>query len=132
MTARTAHGRPRLINGTRQGPAVHTRYRLRLRVDHRGFVQPRSADDPKGFMPQYQPGTVVEIDTGQGRVLLDYDAVCIAEQVAHCAAVHLVSSAANGSRPHIQNGAAHNADGVLHLLHLAIERVASHRGAPAC
>ncbi|MET8134659.1 hypothetical protein ABZV24_22350 [Streptomyces sp. NPDC005251] len=133
MNAPTGYGRPRLVaSAAGRGPAVHTRYRMRLRVDQRGWVSPRSADDPHEFMNTYEPGTVVELDLGMGCVLADYDAVQIAERVSLCAAVHLVSAAATGAKPCIDHGSAYNADGVLELLRMAIDHVSAHRDAHKC
>ncbi|MFF3660055.1 hypothetical protein [Streptomyces olivochromogenes] len=133
MTTRTGTGRPRLVAAaTGRGPAVHARYRMRLRVDKRGWVTPRSADDPNGFMDVYEPGTVVELDLGTGCVIADYDAVQIAECVSRCEAVYLVSAAAIGARPRIEGGFAYNADGVLHLLRMAIDHVSARRDAHEC
>ncbi|CAM5714760.1 hypothetical protein SVIOM342S_07642 [Streptomyces violaceorubidus] len=100
--------------------------------DSRGWVLPRSFDDRRGFLPTYRPGTVVEIDLGRGRALRHYDAERIAEAVAQCHTVHLVSALAGGDWPHIEHGTAYNADGALHLLRLAIGRAAHLRSASAC
>ncbi|MCX5522971.1 hypothetical protein OG342_08865 [Streptomyces bobili] len=133
MTTRTGSGRPHLVaSAVTRGPVVRARYRMRLRVDGMGFVQPRSADDRTGFMNTYAPGTIAELDFGMGRVLADYDAVLIAETVSRCATVHLLSRAATGERPHIEHGTAYNADGVLYLMSQAIEHVAARRGNPEC
>ncbi|QDN58713.1 hypothetical protein [Streptomyces sp. S1D4-20] len=133
MTTRTGYGRPRLVaSAAGRGPAVHKRYRMRLRVDERGWVSPRSADDKHGFMDTYEPGTVVELDIGVGCCLRDYDAVLIAECVSQCAAVYLVSSAATGTAPCIEGGCAYNADGVLDLIRMAIDHVSAHRDAHKC
>lgn len=124
MTTRT--GRPRLVSSAAgRGPAVRARYRIRLRVDERGWVSPRSADDRHGFMNVYAPGTIAELDLGMGTALQDYDAVQIANSVRKCAVVYLVSSAATGATPQVEGGCAYNADGVLDLLRRAIEHVAS-------
>lgn len=131
MTTRTGNSRPRLVNGTGRGPAVHTRYRLRLKVDELGWVTPRSADERHGFIDQYAPGTVVEIDMGAGTALRGYEAVEIAVAVAQCGAVYLISAAACGQPPAIEHGTAYNADGVLDLMRQAIDHVAS-RNNPAC
>lgn len=132
MSARRSNGRPRLVDGARRGPAVHFRYQLRLQVKERGWIAPRSTDDPRGFIEQYAPGSVVEIDLGMGCALMDYDAVQIAEAVAQCGAVYLVSSAACGQPPHVEGGCAYNADGAMTLLRKAIDHVAAHRSTPAC
>ncbi|MFC8408550.1 hypothetical protein ACFUG9_34045 [Streptomyces griseoincarnatus] len=132
MSTRTETGFPRLASAAGRGPAVHIRCRLRLKVDSRGWVQARSADDRSGLLSRYRPGTVVEIDLGNGHALHDFDARLIADAVAQCGAVDLVSAAADGSRPHVEYGTAYNADGALHLLRLAIDRAAHDRGASAC
>ncbi|MFJ3024075.1 hypothetical protein ACIPH4_24485 [Streptomyces tendae] len=132
MSTRTNNGIPRSASSAGRGPAVHLNYRLRLRVDSRGWILPRSFDDRRGFLTTYRPGTVVEIDLGRGRALRHYDAERIAEAVAQCHTVHLVSTLAGGEWPHIEHGTAYNADGALHLLRLAIGRAAHLRGASAC
>lgn len=133
MTTGTGYSRPRVVaSKAGGGPSVRKRYRTRLRVDARGWVSPRSADDRHGFMNVYEPGTVVELDIGIGSVLRDYDAVQIAESVSRCAAVYLISAAATGARPHIEGGCAYNADGVLDLLRRAIDHVSAHRDAHEC
>jgi hypothetical protein len=133
MTTRTGNGRPRLVaSAAGRAPAVHLRYRMRLQVDPNGWVKPRSADDRHGFMETYKPGTVVEVDLGMASVLTDYDALFIAESLAQCKDVYLISAAADGSRPHVERGTAFNADGVLYVLRRAIERVAAGRDTPAC
>ncbi|MFE6194123.1 hypothetical protein [Streptomyces sp. NPDC057838] len=132
MTSRTSNGAPRPATGAGRGPAVEIRYRLRLRVDSRGWVLARSFDDRRGFISTYAPGTVVEIDLGRGHALRHYDAARIAEAVAHCQAVYLVSAVASGEWPHIEYGTAFNADGALQLLRLAIDRAVYLRGASAC
>ncbi|MFI6662526.1 hypothetical protein ACIBL8_44275 [Streptomyces sp. NPDC050523] len=133
MSTRIGNGRPRLVaSAAGRGPTVRNRYRMRLRVDERGWVSPRSADDKHGFMDVYEPGTVVELDVGMGSALMDYDAVQIAECVSRCATVYLVSSAATGAAPRIEGGCAYNADGVLNLLRMAIDHVSAHRDAHKC
>lgn len=133
MTTRPGNGRPRLVApATGRGPAVRLRCRLQLRVDQHGCILPRSIDDRSGLMPVYQAGVGVEVDLGKGRCLTHYDADLIAESLAKCAEVHLVSTEAYGERPHIENGTAYNADGALLVLRWAIERAAGRRDAPAC
>jgi hypothetical protein len=135
MTTRNGYGRPRPVAsaaGRAPGPAVHTLCRVRLQVDSHGFVKPRSLDDRRGYIDTYQPGTSVELDFGQGTALMEYDAVAIAEAVAACDAVYLVSTAAYGARPHVECGAAFNADGVLHLMRLAIDHLAARRTEATC
>jgi hypothetical protein len=106
---------------------------MRLRVDERGWVCPQMAGHlDRSVMNYYKPGTVVELDFGHGTVLTDYNAALIAATVAQCATVHLVSRSATGDRPHIEGGVAYNADGVLHLMRLAIERLAADRDPTTC
>ena len=135
MTTRTGNGRTRLVAsaaGRGSGPAVHAVCRTRVLVDEHGWVTIRSRDDKHGFMNTYKPGSVVELDLGNGKVLTDYDALTIAETVVDCSIVYLVSTAATGGRPVIENGTAYNADGVLHLMRLAIDRLAADRAAAEC
>ncbi|MER7838437.1 hypothetical protein ABTY98_21745 [Streptomyces sp. NPDC096040] len=133
MTTRHGNRGPRLALVAGRSPAVHFRYRLRLKVDAHGWIAARSADDRHGFIDTYAPGSVVEIDLGMGSLLTDYDAVLIAEAVSRCSEVYLISSAACGEPPHVEGGCAHNPDGVLVLMRQAIEdAAAADRGTPAC
>ena len=133
MTSRTSTSRPRLVaSAAGQGPTVDARCRLRLKVDQYGCIQPRSIDSSSGLMNIYETGAIVEVDLGKGRCLTYYDADLIAENLAKCAAVHIVSTEAYGEQPHIEHGTAYNADGAVLVLRWAIERAAGSRGAPAC
>ncbi|MFF4356899.1 hypothetical protein [Streptomyces sp. NPDC001604] len=133
MTTRTGNGRPRLVaSAAGRGPAVDVRCRLRLKVDRYGCIQPRSIDSRSGLMNIYGTGAVVEVDLGRGSCLTYYDADLIAENLAKCAAIHIVSTEAYGERPRIERGTAYNADGAVVVLRWAIERAARRRGATAC
>ncbi|MEU2584517.1 hypothetical protein ABZ612_16475 [Streptomyces avermitilis] len=133
MTTRNGYGRPRLVAAAAgRGPAVHTRYRVRLHVDKYGIVQPRPADSPEGLLPLYKQGAVVEVHIGNGSCIAGYNAVIIAESLKDCAAVYLISDVAEGHAPVLEYDTAYNAEGVLRLLSKAIERAAASRDTAAC
>jgi hypothetical protein len=80
----------------------------------------------------YEAGAVVEVDFGKGTCLTHYNADMIAENLARCSAVHLISTEAYGARPVIEHGTAYNADGVLLVMRWAIERARERRSSSAC
>jgi hypothetical protein len=132
VTTRQGDCPPRLALVARRGPAVHSRCRLRLKVDEHGWITARSADDRHGFIDTYAPGATVEIDLGQGVALAGYVAMEIAQAVSQCRDVYLISAKAWGEAPGIDGGVAFNADGCLTLLRAAIGEAASRQSPDTC
>lgn len=91
MNARTSNGRPRLVNGTRRGPAVRGVVALRLHCFH-SFVGLPSPTQQYGGIERLPAGTVLRVDIGDARRCSDWTADLIAGAVRDCAVVEVIGT----------------------------------------